>query len=282
MFAALLDALALLTHLFWIVSLLAYAIRPFSPTIESLASYGRFQAPTTRTRTSPLASDNIATQSIVSESTGFRFMYVFAASLIVCIMALIPLGRSAILLPLLAHVTRRAYECFFVHRFSPRPMSNLQLLWAIGFYFCAATGPFFDNWRSAAPVIETNKIQLAPLLILMWCEMQQHRSHAILALCRKEPPVKVPENNDKPLASGPIYVIPKGGLFTFVSSPHYFVEIVFYVTLLFVGRFYAAKLLLVAFVVVNLVDRANRTHKWYLETFKDDYPDRFRLIPSVW
>lgn len=265
--------LGALTHLFWIVSLLAYAIRPFNATIESLATYGRFQSSSSSSSTS-----SIATKSIVSEAVGFQFMYSFAAALILLIMWLVPLGRSAILLPLLAHTARRAYECVFVHRFSPRPMSNLQLLWATGFYFCAITGPLFDNllWHHAAPVVETNKIHLAPLLILMWTQLQQHRAHQILALCRKEQ-VRSPGASD-----APIYVIPKGGLFEFVSSPHYFVEIVFYVTLLFVGRFYAAKLLLVVFVVINLTDRAYRTHNWYLEKFKSTYPDRYRLIPSVW
>jgi hypothetical protein len=94
--------------------------------------------------------------------------------------------------------------------------------------------------------------------------------------------VKVPENNDKPLASGPIYVIPKGGLFDVCLVTALFCRDCVLRHAALCRAVLRGKAVARAFVVVNLVDRANRTHKWYLETFKDDYPDRFRLIPSVW
>lgn len=262
------DALWYLTHLFWVVALAAYALRPFVPALDSAASYGRLAtAPPQR--------------ALLSEAWGWRCMYLFAA-LLGGVAIVVPEARSPILVPLFSHVLRRAYECFMVHKFTERPMANVQLLFALGFYFCAVTGPFFSNWRSAAPVLETNKIPLFPFLVIMWCELQQNRAHKILALCRGEK--RHDNKGDTPTVSQPLqYTIPQGGLFAAVSSPHYLTEIVFYVTLLFVGRFYVAKALMVAFVVVNLADRANRTHQWYKSKFGDAYPaDRNRLIPFVW
>ena len=170
--AAVFDALWYLTHLFWVVALVAYALRPFVPAIDAAATYGRLAA-------------SAPQRAVLSEANGWRCMYVFAACL-AGVAIVVPEARSPILVPLFSHVLRRAYECLMVHKFTDRPMSNLQLLFALGFYFCAITGPFFNNWRSATPTIETNKIPLFPFLVLMWCELQQNRAHRILAQCRGE------------------------------------------------------------------------------------------------
>jgi hypothetical protein len=272
MLTVLFHSLFFLTHAFWVVALAAYALRPFIPALDAAATYGRL----TELKDKRAAANPSPLFSLLSEANGFRLMYSFA-SVCVALLFAMPASRSPILIPLFAHVFRRAVECFVVHKFSERPMPNLQLLFAVGFYFCAATGPFFAHWSAAGGDVagiepEPNKVPLVCLLVMIWCQMQQHRAHRILAQCRggaAEPAKR--------------YGIPHSGLFEAVSSPHYLAEIVFYVTLLFVGRFYLAKGLMVAFVVVNLADRANRTHSWYQAQFGDAYPsDRNRLIPMIW
>jgi hypothetical protein len=271
-----------LTHAYWIVALIAYALRFFVPALDRAATYGRL----TEVKEKRPQSNVSLLFSLMSEANGFRTVYLFACVACASCIAF-PASRSPILIPLLAHVTRRFYECCVVHKFTERPMPNLQLVFALGFYFCAATGPFFANWSSvggdlASIAPEPNKVPLVCLLVMIWCQMQQHRAHRILALCRGE--VRHELKDDKQVTTQPNrYSIPFGGLFEAVSCPHYFVEIVFYVTLLFVGRFYVAKGLLITFVVVNLADRANRTHRWYESQFGDAYPnDRNRLIPFIW
>lgn len=77
------------------------------------------------------------------------------------------------------------------------------------------------------------------------------------------------------------YTIPRGGLFEYVSCPHYSSEIVIYLGLFIASGFSSLIGLIVIWVVVNLVLAAGATHKWYFRTFKN-YPRRRRaLVPGV-
>lgn len=79
------------------------------------------------------------------------------------------------------------------------------------------------------------------------------------------------------------YVIPRGGLFQFVSCPHYFGEIVLYVGLALTGTegtlsgWYPC-----LWVVVNLILAARMTHAWYKEHFKTYPATRKALIPFLY
>lgn len=79
------------------------------------------------------------------------------------------------------------------------------------------------------------------------------------------------------------YVIPRGGLFQFVSCPHYFGEIVLYVGLALtetegtLSGWYPC-----LWVVVNLILAARMTHVWYKEHFKTYPAGRKALIPFIY
>ena len=83
----------------------------------------------------------------------------------------------------------------------------------------------------------------------------------------------------KPGESG--YKIPHGGLFKYISSPHYLGEILEWVgfailTWSLPGVVYAV------WVVLPLFAQSLSAHKWYLEKFKDDYPaNRKAIIPGI-
>lgn len=75
---------------------------------------------------------------------------------------------------------------------------------------------------------------------------------------------------------------PSGGMFEYVSCPHYFAEIMIYTGLtLILWNFNFTWLSSVIFTVVNQACLAVLTHRWYFENFKD-YP-RYRkaLIPFI-
>lgn len=76
------------------------------------------------------------------------------------------------------------------------------------------------------------------------------------------------------------YYIPHGGLFNFVSSPHYLGEIIQWI-----GFAVAAQslpgYLFVMLTVSNLAPRAFLSHQWYLKNLEDYPKHRKALIPFV-
>jgi len=78
------------------------------------------------------------------------------------------------------------------------------------------------------------------------------------------------------------YKIPYGGVFTYVSSPHYLGEL-----LEWLGYSIAVKnwfgYAFFFYTAANLIPRAVVTHRWYHTKFPDTYPkDRRGVIPFLW
>lgn len=76
------------------------------------------------------------------------------------------------------------------------------------------------------------------------------------------------------------YVIPRGWLFKYVSSPHYLGEIIEW-TGWAVMTWSLPGLAFAVFTFANLFPRAISSHKWYKEKFTDYPPERKALIPFV-
>jgi 3-oxo-5-alpha-steroid 4-dehydrogenase 3 len=98
----------------------------------------------------------------------------------------------------------------------------------------------------------------------------QFHSHAILSKLGRKQPGR--------------YVIPRGGMFTLVSCPHYFGEIVIYLGLALAALGSNSVLSWYPFiwVVVNLWLAAGMTHAWYKDKFKTYPSTRKALLPYVW
>jgi steroid 5-alpha reductase family enzyme len=73
------------------------------------------------------------------------------------------------------------------------------------------------------------------------------------------------------------YTIPHGGMFRYVTAPHFLGEIIEWI-----GYAIAAKSLAAwsfpIWTAANLVPRALMQHAWYQETFRDTYPNERRAI----
>ncbi|CAD7705418.1 unnamed protein product [Ostreobium quekettii] len=78
-----------------------------------------------------------------------------------------------------------------------------------------------------------------------------------------------------------VYKLPKGGLFEYVSCPHYFAEIIIYSGLLVTQAAKPALHLVMLWVVSNLALAAMETHRWYLKKFEDYPKHRKALIPFI-
>ena len=97
--------------------------------------------------------------------------------------------------------------------------------------------------------------------------------HAALARLRSA------RTDAKQKESGSLHAIPRGGLFEFVSMPHYFCEIIAFVGYTLLAPTLASGLFLLA-SALNLVPRALEAHRRYRHEFHDDYPrDRKALVP---
>lgn len=79
------------------------------------------------------------------------------------------------------------------------------------------------------------------------------------------------------------YQIPVGGLFRYVSAPHYLGEIVEWLGFCVASNGSLASIAFVLYTASNLIPRATTHHVWYKETFGDKYPkERRAVIPFVW
>jgi len=79
------------------------------------------------------------------------------------------------------------------------------------------------------------------------------------------------------------HAIPRGGLFEYVSCPHYFMEIVIYLSfVLIAGPHHITLLSAVIFVITNQLVSGYLTHRWYRAHFGTLYPvHRKAVIPFL-
>ncbi len=77
------------------------------------------------------------------------------------------------------------------------------------------------------------------------------------------------------------YIIPKGGLYNWVSSPNYLGEILEWIGWA-IATWSLAGFSFAIWVIANLAPRARSNHLWYLENFEDYPKKRKRLLPGIW
>ncbi|GAX12692.1 3-oxo-5-alpha-steroid 4-dehydrogenase 1 [Fistulifera solaris] len=83
--------------------------------------------------------------------------------------------------------------------------------------------------------------------------------------------------------SGDGYQIPYGGMFRYVSTPHYFGEIVEWMGFCIACHMNAASVAFVIYTASNLVPRSRAHHHWYQTTFGDKYPrERKAIVPFLY
>ena len=81
--------------------------------------------------------------------------------------------------------------------------------------------------------------------------------------------------------SNQAYVIPRAGLYRWVSCPNYLGEIIQWIGWA-IATWSLPGLIFALWTIANLMPRARTHHRWYRRTFSD-YPDeRKALIPGIW
>ena len=131
------------------------------------------------------------------------------------------------------------------------------------------------GWCSSCLKPSSSTIQPHHLLALglfIWANYHQYKCHVILGQLTAYTP-----------SGRKAYKIPYGDWFEYVSSPHYFAEIIIYIALFLVMQGLSQRsMFLVLFVILNLSLGASITHDWYKKKF-DSYPKtRSRIIPYLY
>ncbi|KAJ2455367.1 Steroid 5 alpha-reductase 3 [Coemansia sp. RSA 2336] len=164
-----------------------------------------------------------------------------------------------------------------------QPVSSAQMhigQYAVGMVFYIAT-PFAvvadafskPSWHPVPLWVLATSISL-----FVYASVHQWRCHHILFGLRRQ---KLQQTNIRhPNARS--YALPRGDLFEYVSSPHYFCEILVYVSLWIATGCQAQTVLWVLiWTAINLGITARESQAWYSKTFGAD-PARKTLIPFVW
>jgi len=178
-------------------------------------------------------------------------------------------AKNIFLMMWLAHYFHRAFIYPFTISGGNKPYPLLLVIFAIIFnlmngyvngYEVFYSNFYSEHWLSGFPFIFGTTIFIIGYVI------NKHSDKILSQLKNK---------------SNGEYKIPYGGLFNWVSAPHYFGEIVEWVgwailTWSISGWVFAL------FTFANLAPRAVTSHKWYLENFRDYPRSRRALIPRIW
>ena len=224
------------------------------------------------------------------------------------------------------HLCRRLYECIFVTRSSKSArMHVMHLAFGLIYYMLVPLtimanalallpprnineiiallrncGPHETVQERSAPPSSLPLVLCGSILIIVG-GYGQHRCHQILANLRSQN-IKVNASDGPSVhaSKSAVYRIPRGDLFEFVSSPHYFYEILVYAGLALVAGSNSIFLYhkppnatavtgiavlwggVFATTFINLYASAKETHSWYVRTFGADYPEsRTALVPLL-
>ncbi|CAM8966578.1 unnamed protein product [Rhodiola kirilowii] len=129
----------------------------------------------------------------------------------------------------------------------------------------------YDFWGYLKPMTKLGWCQLVGAAVFFWGWVHQRNCHAILGSLRRHK-----TDRDK-------HVIPRGDWFDYVSSPHYFAEMVIYAGIVIAsGGTDLTIFLAFAFTVANLSFVAGEIHRWYLKKFEDYPQNRKAVIPFIY
>ncbi len=116
------------------------------------------------------------------------------------------------------------------------------------------------------PVVAGPALVIAGVGVFVWAQYHQWQCHRILARLR---------------ATG--YGIPTGGWFEGLTMPHYWAEVLIYVSVVLVQPRHAlCGWLMMVWVASNLSISATRSHEWYQHTFGPTFARLNRRIIVPW
>lgn len=176
---------------------------------------------------------------------------------------------------------RRLYECLYVNIDTGSKMNILHYIVGFAHYFCCGFGYIseapgfaehpnsFVKWVHIEPdITNINILQWASILLYAWAWKHQLKSHQIFAELK--------------LKTSGSHSVPHGDWFQYVSCPHYFAEILIYLSLAFICGFkHKTAWLIFVWVLTNQVIAGLMSHWWYQKTFRTYPTKRKAVIPFL-
>ncbi|XP_027883041.1 polyprenal reductase [Xiphophorus couchianus] len=185
---------------------------------------------------------------------------------------------STVLVQLLlcVHSLRRLLECLFVSVFSDGAMHLVQYLFGLGYYIVLGLTVLCSDRTAKGPgtlLSRSDWICAAGFALFIAASLLQHQSIVLLAGLRKGKSGRV-----ETLA----HRVPEGGWFELVSCPHYFAELLIYVSLGFaLGGFSFTWWLVVLYVLFNQALAGQLCHDLYVSKYESYPKHRRAFIPFV-
>ncbi|KAI8326844.1 3-oxo-5-alpha-steroid 4-dehydrogenase-domain-containing protein [Blakeslea trispora] len=177
------------------------------------------------------------------------------------------------------HLARRVYESYLIEQPSKQATMHLShYLIGIGFYGAMVLGTWLEGTTSdlSWPVKSEpmTGLDLIVMALFVYASVHQHRCHVILASLRQ--------------TREPVYRIPRGDWFESIVAPHYFADILIYLSLCLLYRFQNAIVCCgLIWTIVNLSIVATETEAWYRKYFDAQYlstfpQGRWKIIPGCY
>ncbi|KAL2089882.1 hypothetical protein ACEWY4_014570 [Coilia grayii] len=188
-----------------------------------------------------------------------------------------PLSVLLVHILLWIHSLRRLLECLFVSVFSDGVIHIVQYAFGLSYYiflgltvFCVDI-PLYNEGSSLLGQLQW--YHAAGTALFLWASWLQHHSLALLASLRTK-------NTGAVDTVG--HHMPHGCWFDLVSCPHYFAEVLIYVSMAFcLGGASVTWWLVVFYVFCNQALAAQLCQEFYQSKFEDYPPQRKALIPFV-
>ncbi|XP_033891901.1 polyprenol reductase isoform X1 [Acipenser ruthenus] len=178
------------------------------------------------------------------------------------------------------HSFRRLLECMFISVFSDGVIHVVQYFFGLSYYIllgltvlCTSFPIEYKGFSIEELFSQIQWNHLVGIMIFIWASIHQHMCHVILANLRKGDSGKVVNLG---------HSIPRGDWFELVSCPHYFAELLIYIS--FSVTFSGCKLtwwLVVLYVLFNQALAAFLCHEFYFKKFKSYPKKRKAFIPFV-
>ncbi|RIA87425.1 hypothetical protein C1645_878044 [Glomus cerebriforme] len=190
-------------------------------------------------------------------------------------------------------VIRRAFECFFVEK----PSLNSKMLithYIIGITYYLATGLAViieglwnlgvfnkDQFKIFPPFSNFIKWNiLSAILLFIYASYHQNVLHRHLASLRSSISISASTSTSTTTS---IYLIPKEDWFKFISSAHYFAEILIYLSFIILtkGKNLTIWLVLI-WTIIGLGIMAKENEIWGKKRFDKKWPKRWIIIPFIY
>ncbi|KAJ3599921.1 hypothetical protein NHX12_033875 [Muraenolepis orangiensis] len=187
---------------------------------------------------------------------------------------------STLLVQLLlwSHGVRRLLESLFVSVYSEGVMHLVQYIFGMGYYIVIGLTVLCSDHSNDGKGVDSlfHQLDLGHLsgaALFMWASLLQHRSLVTLARLRTG-------------SSGTVktfdHGVPRGGWFELVSCPHYFAELLIYVSLgLVFGGLSLTWWTVVCYVLFNQALAALLCQEYYTRRFEGYPRSRCAFIPFV-